>query len=734
MPLDATAPQLDAPKLDAPHRGAAAQDPHDREARLAFLRIDDATRARLQALRPTVSAGLEATVGAFYAHVGTQPQLAALLGGDERIARLRGAQQAHWDSLFAAHFDSAYFERAVAVGLAHERIGLDPRWYLGGYCLIIERLAAAIVRRHRGKPALALDLAAMLRAAFLDMDLSISTYVRLGEASRVGTELLAVSDVLERELQMAAAEIAVQAEQLAEGAEQLGAVAVEARSLAEQVREATASTVTNVQTVASATTELEASAREISGQVARAAEQAAATVRRTEAAQETVRGLGTASAAIADVVTLIRRIAGQTKLLALNATIEAARAGEAGKGFAVVATEVKSLARQTEDAIGNVSAQAGAIAAATEDAARTVGAIAAEVQSVDRIAAEVAGGTGQQQAATAEIMQSVDVAAGETRTMADAAGTLLEQAAQTARSARRFETLARSVSRGITELQERLLVILRASAIGDRRQAEREPAALGFTVAAPGFSMRGNTGDLSPSGALLVASAPADLSGQTISVTFDRIGLVTCTVRAVSPLGVHLQFQRLQPEQRRSLEEVLAEARQFDARCTSRVQSLAAAAEQAFEQALLAGQITEAALFDNNYTEIEGTDPQQVLSPATAVCDAVMPGIIDPAKAADPMVAFCAAIDRCGYIATHNRDCSLPQRPGQPEWNRTNSRNRRIFDDRTGILAARNTKPVLVQTYRRELGNGQIMMLKEFDAPIRVRGRHWGAMRMGMKL
>ena len=724
MPLDATA-------TTAP--GRTSED-HDQAARLAFLRIDAATGARLLALRPTVAAALPAIAERFYAHLGAVPALAAQLGGPTRIAALKRAQQTHWDSLFSGRFDTECFDRAVTVGRTHERIGLDPRWYLGGYCLIIEELAAALGRKHGAKPALAADFAALLRAAFLDMDLAISTYVAHGEANKVTDELLAVSEVLERELQMAATEIAVQAEQLTEGAGELGAVAIAARGRAEQVREATAGTVNNVQTVASATTELEASAREIAGQVARAAEKAAETVRRTEAAEETVRGLGSASGAIADVVTLIRRIAGQTKLLALNATIEAARAGEAGKGFAVVATEVKSLARQTEDAIGKVSAQAGAIAAATDEAARTVGAIAAEVQAVDRIAAEVAGGTGQQREATAEIMQSIDVAAGQTRTVADAAGSLLDQADQTARAARRFQTLAHLVSTGITDLQNRMLIILRSSGAGNRRQAAREPVALGFTAEAVGHALSGNTGDLSLSGALLVASAPESLTGQSLELRLDQVGAVRCLVRAVSPLGVHVQFLRPGEDQMRAIARVIEDAARFDAVYATRAQQLAAAAAAALEQALAGGRITEADLFATNYTEIDGTDPQQLLAPSTAICDAVMPAIIDPAKAADPAVAFCAATDRSGYIATHNRDCSQPQRPGEREWNATNSRNRRIFDDRTGILGARNTKPILVQAYRRQLGNGQSVMLKEFDAPITVRGRHWGAMRLAVRL
>lgn len=97
-------------------------------------------------------------------------------------------------------------------------------------------------------------------------------------------------------------------------------------------------------------------------------------------------------------------------------------------------------------------------------------------------------------------------------------------------------------------------------------------------------------------------------------------------------------------------------------------------------------------------------------------------------------MVFCAAIDLNGYLPVHNTKYAHPQRPRDVAWNTANSRNRRIFDDRAGLLAARNTRPFLVQVYQRDLGGGQLVMMKEIDAPIMVKGRHWGGFRTSYKL
>ena len=124
---------------------------------------------------------------------------------------------------------------------------------------------------------------------------------------------------------------------------------------------------TNVQSVASATEELSSSVNEISRQVQESARMATEAVGQARNTTGRVSELSKAAARIGDVVELINTIAGQTNLLALNATIEAARAGEAGRGFAVVASEVKALAEQTAKATGEIGQQISGIQSATQD-------------------------------------------------------------------------------------------------------------------------------------------------------------------------------------------------------------------------------------------------------------------------------------------------------------------------------------------------------------------------------
>ncbi len=152
-----------------------------------------------------------------------------------------------------------------------------------------------------------------------------------------------------------------------------------------------------------------------------------------------------------------------------------------------------------------------------------------------------------------------------------------------------------------------------------------------------------------------------------------------------------------------------------------------------FERALANGEINLAGLFDEQYRPVPNTDPEQVTTRFTTLTDAKLRALQEDLLKFDSRITFAAAVDRNGYLPTHNLVYSKPQGP-DPVWNAANCRNRRIFDDRTGLAAGRNQRPFLLQTYRRDMGGGAFVMMKDVSAPIVVNGRHWGGFRIGFKV
>jgi methyl-accepting chemotaxis protein len=151
-----------------------------------------------------------------------------------------------------------------------------------------------------------------------------------------------------------------------------------------------------------------------------------------------------------------------------------------------------------------------------------------------------------------------------------------------------------------------------------------------------------------------------------------------------------------------------------------------------FETAIERGELSLDQLMDEKYREIPGTNPKQYLTDYVAFTDRILPPIQDPIQKTDPRIVFCVAWAKGGYLPTHNPNYRLPQGP-DPVWNNANCRNRRLFADRAVHKVAANTKPFLLQTYRRDMGGGNFVLMKDLSSPIRVRGRHWGAFRMGFR-
>jgi methyl-accepting chemotaxis protein len=199
--------------------------------------------------------------------------------------------------------------------------------------------------------------------------------------------------------------------ELEASASTLTATAERAQELTTMVAAASEEASTNVQSVASATEEMTSSVNEISRQVQDSARMAGEAVDQARKTNDRVSELSKAAARIGDVVELINTIAGQTNLLALNATIEAARAGEAGRGFAVVASEVKALAEQTAKATGEIGQQISGIQAATQESVNAIKEISGTIERLSEISSTIAAAVEEQGAATQEISRNVQQAA-----------------------------------------------------------------------------------------------------------------------------------------------------------------------------------------------------------------------------------------------------------------------------------------------------------------------------------
>jgi methyl-accepting chemotaxis protein len=226
----------------------------------------------------------------------------------------------------------------------------------------------------------------------------------------------------------------------------LTSTAARAQELTTMVAAASEEASTNVQSVASATEELTSSVNEISRQVQESARMAGDAVGQARKTNDRVGELSKAAARIGDVVELINTIAGQTNLLALNATIEAARAGDAGRGFAVVASEVKALAEQTAKATGEIGQQITGIQAATQDSVNAIKEISGTIEKLSEISSTIAAAVEEQGAATQEISRNVQQAAQGTQQVSSNITDVQRGASETGSSSSQVLSAAQSLS------------------------------------------------------------------------------------------------------------------------------------------------------------------------------------------------------------------------------------------------------------------------------------------------
>ena len=254
--------------------------------------------------------------------------------------------------------------------------------------------------------------------------------------------------------------------ELEASASTLSSNAEHAQELTTMVAAASEEASTNVQSVASATEELSSSVNEISRQVQESARMANEAVDQARKTNDRVGELSKAAARIGDVVELINTIAGQTNLLALNATIEAARAGEAGRGFAVVASEVKALAEQTAKATGEIGQQVTGIQAATQDSVGAIQEISGTIEKLSEVSSAIAAAVEQQGAATQEISRNVQQAAQGTQQVSSHITEVERGASETGSASSQVLSSAQSLAGASDRLKnqvEKFLATVRAA-------------------------------------------------------------------------------------------------------------------------------------------------------------------------------------------------------------------------------------------------------------------------------
>ncbi|MET4389494.1 methyl-accepting chemotaxis protein [Bradyrhizobium sp. F1.4.3] len=540
-----------------------------------------------------------------------------------------------------------------------------------------------------------------------------------------------ILELLELELGAMIRQLERAANSVAGGAEATAATLADIRQRTDALTGRTNAAQSNASTFAHAADKFTQSAQGIGAQVREAGKLADEASAAAQEARANVDRLRESSAAIGNVVNLIAQIARQTTLLALNSTIEAARAGAAGKGFAVVATEVKALAVQTQGATEEISRKIDALQRDAAGSADAVHRISQAIEAIRPVFDTVNGAVAEQNATTGEVSGNAAsasqfiISVGESAAEIDAATKAAETHGENVASA------GKAVTTFAQKLKSRCAVLLKQSEHDDRRKTERLPCHLKFESARGVMPVY----EIAMDGVLIGGASAARLSlHETIGGTLEHVGACQLRVTEQSKAGARTQFASPTAALREKVEDRLWSIHEENTELVTRAMEAGNALTKLFEQTVARGEVKIDDLFDTDYAEIAGTNPQQYRTRYLEWADRALPPLQEAFLANEPRMAFCAMVDRNGFLPVHNKIYSHPQRPGDVAWNTANCRNRRIFNDPAGLAAARNLRSYLIQSYARDMGNGNTVMMREIDVPIRVQGRHWGGFRTAYKL
>jgi methyl-accepting chemotaxis protein len=451
-------------------------------------------------------------------------------------------------------------------------------------------------------------------------------------------------------------------------------------------------------------------------------------------ARANVDRLRESSAAIGNVVNLIAQIARQTTLLALNSTIEAARAGAAGKGFAVVASEVKALAVQTQQATEEITRK---IEALQRDAAGSVDAvhrISQAIEAIRPVFENVNSAVAEQSKTTGEMSGNAASASSFIASVGESAAEIDSATKEAEAHGENVARAGQAVTTFANKLKSRCAVLLRQN--GQTAQKRQPlPCSLIIEMKTPRGIITAPVYEISLEG-ILISGREAEklVHGQGIDARLAEIGDCRIRIGEKTKGGTRAQFERPSASTVEKIEDKLWALQDANTEAVARAMEAGRALTKIFEDGVASGAISLEDLFDTNYVEIPGSNPVQHRTKFLDWADRALPAFQEAFLAKDKTMAFAAMIDRNGYLPVHNKIYSHPQKPGDVAFNTANSRNRRIFNDAAGLAAGQNTRAYLIQTYARDMGNGNTVMMREIDVPVRVRGRHWGGFRTAYRL
>jgi methyl-accepting chemotaxis protein len=544
-----------------------------------------------------------------------------------------------------------------------------------------------------------------------------------------------ILDLLELELGAMIRQLERAADSVAGGAEATAAKLVAIRQRTDALTGRTSAAQGTATTFSSAADKFTHSALGIGSQVRDAGKLADEASAAAQEASLNMDRLRESSGAIGNVVNLIAQIAKQTTLLALNSTIEAARAGTAGRGFAVVASEVKALAVQTRNATEEITKKIDALQRDAAGSAEAVRRISQAIEAIRPVFENVNGAVAEQNQTTSEIS---DNAASASHFIASVGDSAIEIDSATKEAEAHGESVAqagKAVTTFTQKLKGRCAVLLRQGEREERRKRAPLPCHLSVEIQTASGVVTAPVYEISPEGILIGGPEAERLTpNETLNAALESVG--TCRIRTGerSKAGVQARFERLDAALKERVEDKLWALHDENIEFVTRAMEAGTALTRIFEDAVASRAISMEEMFDTDYVEIPGTNPQQHRTRILDWADRALPPFQETFLARDPRMAFCVMIDSNGYLPVHNKIYSHPQRSGDIAWNTANSRNRRIFNDAAGLAAGRNLRSYLVQSYARDMGNGKTVMMREIDVPIRVNGRHWGGFRTAYKL